>query len=108
PLFTRGWRLWLGHELVPERIPVSDRRVSAYPGDRSVAAPSRKPDPSCRRSSSLLRCRLVDGHFCVCALHGYVLLKPTLCCCCCTGMCCVGILAFTDTPAAVSVRSNSV
>src|ERR1039457_6656587 len=49
----------------------------------------------------------VDVHLCVCALHGYVLLKPTLCCCC-AGMCCVGILAFTDTPAAVSVRSNSV
>src|ERR1035437_2583736 len=50
----------------------------------------------------------VDVHLCVCALHGYVLLKPTLCCACCAGMCCVGILAFTDTPAAVSVRSNSV
>src|ERR1019366_3066423 len=49
----------------------------------------------------------VDGHFCVCALHGYVLLTPPLCCCC-AGMCCMGILAFTDTPAAVSVRSNSV
>src|ERR1035437_6527238 len=47
----------------------------------------------------------VDGHLCVCAPHGSVLLKPTLCCCC-AGMCCVGILAFTDTPAAVSVRSN--
>src|SRR5450756_31219 len=50
----------------------------------------------------------VDVHLCVCALHGYVLLNPTLCCACCAAMCCVGILAFTDTPAAVSVRSNSV
>src|ERR1017187_4599942 len=49
----------------------------------------------------------VDSHLCVCALHGYVLLKPTPCCCS-AGMCCVGILAFIDTPAAVSVRSNSV
>src|ERR1039457_6626210 len=47
----------------------------------------------------------VDGHLCVCTLHGYVLLKPTLCCCC-AGMCCPGILAFTDTPAAGSVPSN--
>src|ERR1017187_8628823 len=47
-----------------------------------------------------------DGHFCVCAFHGY-LLNPTLCCCC-AAMCCVGILAFTDTPAGVSVRSDSV
>src|ERR1017187_3676259 len=50
----------------------------------------------------------VDSHLCVCALHRYVLLKPTLCCGCCAAMCCPGILAFTDTPAAVSVRSNSV
>src|ERR1039458_1709136 len=42
-----------------------------------------------------------DGHFCVCAFHGY-LLNPPLCCCC-AGACCAGILAFTDTPAAVSV-----
>src|SRR5450759_2957618 len=36
PLFTRGWRLWSGHELVPERIPGSDRRVSVCPIPRSV------------------------------------------------------------------------
>src|ERR1039457_5447310 len=58
PLFTRGWCLWSGHELVPERTPGSDRRVSAYRVDRNASAPSRKPDPSCRRSSSSPRCRL--------------------------------------------------